>query len=164
MFNFLDSKLEDKIFCYEWQQAFPDFNLLLLCFWIEFWFVKVSFPPPQNIWIRPPFQRSCYKSLYCWLRPAFWFLHFFRHSSKTQLKKTLNVTRWWWRGDKHTGTWWGNLRERDKLDDGDVDGRVTLKWILSGMGRDWCGMISFVVAEGGLNAVMNLRGTHNMGN
>jgi hypothetical protein len=27
IFKFLDSKLEDKWFCTEWQQAFPDFNL-----------------------------------------------------------------------------------------------------------------------------------------
>jgi hypothetical protein len=30
IFEFVDSKLEDKIFCTEWQQAFPDFNLLLI--------------------------------------------------------------------------------------------------------------------------------------
>jgi len=30
IFKFLDSKLEDKIFCIERQQAFPDFNLLLI--------------------------------------------------------------------------------------------------------------------------------------
>jgi len=29
MFKFLDSKLEDKRFCTEWQQAFPNFNLAL---------------------------------------------------------------------------------------------------------------------------------------
>jgi len=29
-FKFLFSKLEDKIFCTEWQQAFTDFNLLLI--------------------------------------------------------------------------------------------------------------------------------------
>jgi len=35
IFIFLDSKLEDKVFCTEWQQAFPDFNLLFMYFWIE---------------------------------------------------------------------------------------------------------------------------------
>ena len=39
IFKFLDSKLEDKRFCTEWQQAFPDFSLLLISSWIEFWFV-----------------------------------------------------------------------------------------------------------------------------
>jgi hypothetical protein len=41
IFIFLDSKLEDKRFCAEWQQAFPDFNLFLISSWIEFWFFKV---------------------------------------------------------------------------------------------------------------------------
>jgi len=40
IFKFLDSRLEDKRFCTEWQQAFLDFNLLLIPSWIEFWFVK----------------------------------------------------------------------------------------------------------------------------
>jgi len=34
IFKFLDSKLEDKRFCTEWWQAFPDFNLLLISSWI----------------------------------------------------------------------------------------------------------------------------------
>jgi len=29
--------------------------------------------------------------------------------------------------------WWGNLRERDHLDDPDVDGRIILRWIF----RKW---------------------------
>jgi len=33
IFKFLDSKLEDKRFCTEWQQAFPDFNLPLISSW-----------------------------------------------------------------------------------------------------------------------------------
>jgi hypothetical protein len=32
-------------------------------------------------------------------------------------------------GEKHTGFWWGNLRERDHLDDPGADGRIILKWI-----------------------------------
>jgi len=41
IFKFLDSKLHNKGFCTEWQQAFPDFSLLLISSWIEFWYVKV---------------------------------------------------------------------------------------------------------------------------
>ena len=29
-----------------------------------------------------------------------------------------------------TGFWWGNLRERDHLEDKGVDGRIILRWIL----------------------------------
>jgi hypothetical protein len=39
--TFSDSKLEDKIFRTEWQQAFPDFNLFLIPSRIEFWLVRV---------------------------------------------------------------------------------------------------------------------------
>jgi hypothetical protein len=42
IFTFSDCKLEDKRFCIEWQQAFPDFNLLLISSWMEFWFVVVA--------------------------------------------------------------------------------------------------------------------------
>jgi hypothetical protein len=31
------------------------------------------------------------------------------------------------RGEVYTGFWWGNLRERDHLEDLDVDGRIILK-------------------------------------
>ena len=37
IFIFLYSKLDDKIFCTEWQQAFPDFSLLLISSWTEIW-------------------------------------------------------------------------------------------------------------------------------
>jgi hypothetical protein len=30
----------------------------------------------------------------------------------------------------HTGFWWGNLRNRDHLEDTGVDGRIIFKWIL----------------------------------
>ena len=41
MFIFLESNLEDRIYCTEWEHAFPDFSLLLIYSWIEFWFVMV---------------------------------------------------------------------------------------------------------------------------
>jgi len=40
IFTFVDSKLESKRFCTEWQQAYPDFNLLLISSWTEFWFIR----------------------------------------------------------------------------------------------------------------------------
>jgi hypothetical protein len=32
-------------------------------------------------------------------------------------------------GERHTGFWWGNLKERDCVEDVGVDGRIILKWI-----------------------------------
>ena len=40
----------------------------------------------------------------------------------------------------YTGFWWGNLRERDHLEDPDVDGRIILRWIFRKWyvgGMDW---------------------------
>jgi hypothetical protein len=39
------------------------------------------------------------------------------------------------REEVHTGFWWGNLRERDHLEDPGVDRRITLRWIF----RTWHG-------------------------
>jgi hypothetical protein len=38
-----------------------------------------------------------------------------------------------WRGEVRTGFWWGNLRERDHLEDSGVDGRTIIRWIF----RKW---------------------------
>jgi hypothetical protein len=41
IYKFLESRLEDKIFSTEWQQALPDSNLLSISSWIEFLFVRI---------------------------------------------------------------------------------------------------------------------------
>jgi hypothetical protein len=46
----------------------------------------------------------------------------------------------WERGEVYTGFWWGNLRERDHLEDPGIDGRIILIWILRLWGVDWIKM------------------------
>ena len=58
LFMFLNSKLENKRFCTEWQQAFPDFSLPLMSSWTEFWFVKVV----------PKYSKGTILSLYTYIK------------------------------------------------------------------------------------------------
>jgi hypothetical protein len=43
------------------------------------------------------------------------------------------------RGEVYTGFWLGNLRERDHLEDQDVDGRIIFIWIFRKWGLDRAG-------------------------
>jgi hypothetical protein len=59
-----------------------------------------------------------------------------------------------------TGFWWANVRERDHLEDPDVDGMIILRWILeSGMwDMDWIDLTQDRDRWRALvNAVMKLR-------
>jgi hypothetical protein len=51
----------------------------------------------------------------------------------------------------HTGFWWGNLRERDHLEeDPDVDGRTILRWFFRKWDGDvWTGLIWLRIGTGG---------------
>jgi hypothetical protein len=42
IFTFLDSRREDKRFWTAWKQAFPEFSLLLISSWMQFWSVNVD--------------------------------------------------------------------------------------------------------------------------
>jgi hypothetical protein len=48
-----------------------------------------------------------------------------------------------------TGFWWGNLREKDHLEDGRVDGRIILRWIFMKWGGGaWPGLIWLRIGAG----------------
>jgi hypothetical protein len=64
------------------------------------------------------------------------------------------------RGEVHIGFWWGNLRERDHLENPGIDRRIILKWIF----RKWDVGISWIDVSQNrdrwwalVNVVMNLR-------
>jgi hypothetical protein len=72
------------------------------------------------------------------------------------------------RGEACTGFWWGNLRERDKLGDTGVDGRIILRWIFRIWDVEGMDGIELVQDRDSwwalVTAVMKLRVPYNAGN
>ena len=51
-----------------------------------------------------------------------------------------------------TEFWWGNLREREHLEEQGVDGRIILRWLFRKWGvRGWAGLIWLRIGTGGGN-------------
>jgi hypothetical protein len=56
----------------------------------------------------------------------------------------------WGRGDVHRGFWWGNMWERDYLQDLGVDGKRMLIWNFKKWdGKAWTGLIWTRIWTGG---------------
>jgi len=54
------------------------------------------------------------------------------HGGSLKSRESRKVIRYgvwhiWGRREVHTGSWWGNQREREDLEDRGVDGRIILK-------------------------------------
>jgi hypothetical protein len=66
----------------------------------------------------------------------------------------------------HTGFWWGDLSEGDRLGDPGIDRRIILKWIFKKWdgGMDWIGLARDRDRWRALvNAIMNFLVTKNAG-
>ena len=58
----------------------------------------------------------------------------------------------------YAGSWWGDLRERNHLEDLGADGRKVLRWIVGGGDKDWLELAQDRDRCWALvSAVMNLR-------
>jgi len=47
----------------------------------------------------------------------------------------------WGREEVHTGFWWGNLRERNHLEDPNADRKIVIKWFFKKWDGAWTGLI-----------------------
>jgi hypothetical protein len=55
----------------------------------------------------------------------------------------------WGTGEVRTGFWWGDLRERDQLQDLSVDGGI-LKWMFEKRDEEaWIGLLWLRIGKGG---------------
>jgi len=54
------------------------------------------------------------------------------------------------RREVYTWFWWGNLRERNRLEDQDIDGKIILRWIFRKWNvGEWTGLIRLSIGTYG---------------
>jgi hypothetical protein len=52
-------------------------------------------------------------------------------------------------GEEHIGFWWGDLMERDHLEDLGIDWKIILKWIFNKWdGEAWTGLLWLITETG----------------
>ena len=50
----------------------------------------------------------------------------------------------------HTGFWWGNLRERDHLEEAGLEGKIIFRWLFRKWdGVSWTGLIGLRIGTRG---------------
>jgi len=76
-------------------------------------------------------------------------LHIIRVIKSRRMRGGGHAARMGWEG-VYTEFWWGNLRERDPLEDLSVDGRIIIKWIFRKLDGAGTGLIWLRIgADGG---------------
>jgi hypothetical protein len=57
------------------------------------------------------------------------YIHIFFILCEYLVMRLAGYVAVWERVEVYTGCWWGNLRERNHLDDPGINGRIILRWI-----------------------------------
>jgi hypothetical protein len=68
------------------------------------------------------------------LSPAHLTHYYSGEQNMNEMVETCSML--WGNGEVHTGFWWGDPRERDRLKDPGIDGRIILKWIFNTWDRE----------------------------